>query len=79
MTEDFVTGLKIIREMSKEEIIDELMEAQRVAMIKRELGDLKAELISYRLAVVRKRMIEEAGMEEHQGAWGSHLSDKKDD
>jgi hypothetical protein len=76
MIEDFVAGLSLIREMSKEDIIEELIEAQRTHMNTREMSDLKAELIQFRLAVIRKRMIAEAGMTEHPGFLGTHLQDK---
>lgn len=56
-------GLKIIREMSKEEIIDELLASQREVMERTELDHLKRHLIQFRVAQVQQRLAEEADLE----------------
>jgi hypothetical protein len=78
MTENetgYEPGLELIREMSKEDIINELLEAQRLRMVQRKIGDLKNDLVQLRLAFIQKRMYDEAGLELHGGAFGTYAVD----
>jgi hypothetical protein len=56
-------GFKIIRDMTKEEIIEELVASQRVIMEAQTLDCLKQHLIHFRTVAVQKRLCEEADLE----------------
>lgn len=55
-------GFKIIKEMDKHEIIEELLESHRQHLETQELDPLKVALINMRTELFRKRSITEAGM-----------------
>jgi hypothetical protein len=66
----FNVGIEFIGEMTKEDIVKELMAAQQTHMETHSLSHLKAELIQLRLAIIRQRMIKEAGLKEEPGYLG---------
>lgn len=66
-------GFSIIGEMSKEQLIDEIVEHQRKAMRLLEIEQLKAHVIDFRMAETRKRLEEEAGIRVHHGILGTHV------
>lgn len=61
---EYRMGIEFIGEMSREDIITELLEAQRVTLEQRSLTGLKAELIQLRLAILRHKWMGEAGLKE---------------
>lgn len=63
-------GFKIIREMTKEEMVEELLAGQRVAMNKADLDTLKGYVIQARLHQTHERLMEEADIERPQGIFG---------
>lgn len=71
-------GIKFIGEMSKEELIEELIEAYRTSCAKREMTDLKHEVIQLRMAIVRDNMLKEAGLKATHGPLGM-MSIEEDD
>ena len=57
-------GFKLIREMTKEEMIEELLASQKRLMEAMELDTLKRYIIHDRQCQVTKRLVEEADLEE---------------
>lgn len=55
-------GFKIIRDMTKEEIIEELVASQRIIMEAQTMDCLKQHLIHFRVVAVQKRLCEEADL-----------------
>lgn len=58
-----LNGIKIIGEMSKQELIDELMNVQRSLLEETGMEQLKRHVINYRLAAFQRRLVAEAGIE----------------
>lgn len=56
------TGFKIIREMSKDELIEELLAAQKEVMQRTDVDTLKRHVITFRTAQVQQRLCEEADL-----------------
>jgi hypothetical protein len=57
-------GFKLIKEMTKEELIEELLAGQKEVMEAMEVDNLKRYVIHHRQTQVTKRLIEEADLEE---------------
>lgn len=71
-------GIKIIGEMSKEELIDELVAAQRKSWEGREMTDLKREVIHLRMTIIQESMIKEAGLKAEHGMLGMQIVEDDD-
>lgn len=56
-------GFKIIREMTKEEMIAELMKSQRILFEQQDEDTLKRHVIQARLMFTQRRLVEEADLE----------------
>lgn len=56
-------GIKIIREMTRDEMIDEITGTQRVMLEKEDTDALKRYVINFRLGALKRRLIDEAGFE----------------
>lgn len=56
-------GLNIIKDMSREEIVDELLDHQRSGFMKMEIDNLKHMLVMMRTDEYRARLHKEAGIE----------------
>lgn len=77
MTDQFdLSGIKLIGEMTTEEIIDELTDQWRKDLRGKEVSELKQMLIAVRIDRIQTRMIEEAGLVKHRGIFGTHLHEK---
>lgn len=76
MTEDFASGIKIISEMSKEEIVDELTAHWRSELMGKDMTELKKMVIGQRIHSIEERMIKEAGLVAHRGIFGTHLHEE---
>lgn len=63
-------GFKIIREMTKEELIEEILIAQREHLEKQEINDLKQAVITVRTHQTQHRLMEEADLEQPRGFLG---------
>lgn len=63
-------GFKIIREMTKEEMIEELLQAQREHLEKLGENELKQYIISVRTHQTQHRLMEEADLEQPRGFLG---------
>jgi len=70
-------GFKVIREMTKEEMIEELLAGQKEMMVTMELDSLKRYIIHYRQSQVTKRLVEEADLQDTP--WPSGLLGMGDD
>ena len=72
-------GFKLIKEMTQEEMIEELLASQRRMMEGMSLNDLKKYIIHDRQCQVTKRLVEEADLEDSpfgiQGLLGMNGSD----
>jgi len=60
------SDFKLIKEMTKEEILDEICKGQRDQLQMMEIEQLKSVLIDYRIGLFRKRLIGESGFDEHE-------------
>ena len=60
-------GFKLIREMTKEELVEEIITAQRDYYTKQEVDALKQAVITVRTHQVQHRLIEEADLEPPKG------------
>lgn len=67
---DDLLKYKLIREMSKEELIAELIDTTREHLEKHDISDLKAQVINGRMASVHERMLREAGLKQERGFMG---------
>lgn len=63
-------GFKIIREMTKEEMIEELLQAQREHLEKLGENELKQYIISVRTHQTQHRLMEEADLDQPRGILG---------
>jgi len=55
-------GFKLIREMTQEEMIEELLAGQKALMAEMDMDTLKKYIIHYRQGQVTKRLVEEADL-----------------
>lgn len=55
-------GFKVIGEMAKEELIEEILATQRIILDSMTMTDLKQHVVQGRVAAVTKRLYEEAGI-----------------
>lgn len=67
---DDLLKYKLIRDMSKEELVAELNESWTKELLKQDIGYLKSQVIQNRLMVVKDRMLREAGMRTEPGFLG---------
>ena len=66
-------GFGIIREMTKEELIDELLAHNRVALMTNPRAELRAMVVEFRLQELRNRLTAEAGISIVQSSvFGGH-------
>ena len=73
-------NIKIIREMTKKELIDEILSEQKEHLEDQSIEALKATVIDIRLQLVKKRLVEESDMEEVSRFFGgSFVRPKQDD
>ena len=63
-------GFKIIREMTKEELIEEILIAQKEHLERQEINDLKQAVITVRTHQTQHRLMEEADLEQPRGFLG---------
>lgn len=68
MTSEFnfpnASDFKLIKDLSREEMIDEIAKGQREQFEQMETNQLRSVLIDYRLGAFRKKMIMEAGFDD---------------
>lgn len=67
-------GFKIIKEMSKEELIDEILAGQRKELEEKELLELKSIVIEFRVLHTREALTKEAGLKRQDGPFGSSIT-----
>lgn len=58
------SGFKLIKEMTPDELLDEICQGQREQLSQMKIEQLRSVLIDYRIGIYRKRLIIEAGFEE---------------
>lgn len=70
MTDDFdnitASGFKLIKDMTTEELLDEICQGQRDQLKQMKIEQLRSVLIDYRLGIYRKRLISEAGFDNQE-------------
>jgi len=59
-----IFGIKPIAEMTKDELIEEIIEVNRVELLKMELPPLKANVTQLRLTDYKQRLLKDAGLRE---------------
>lgn len=80
MMSDFdLSGIRLIGEMSKDDIIEELTTAWRKDLSKKDITELKQMIIAVRIQRIQDRMIEEAGLVKHTGFLGTHFHEKDEE
>ena len=70
-----ISGIEIIGDMTKAQIIDEIQAANRKLLEAAELTELKGILIDARMNAYRQRLEREAKIEVHRNIFGSHIQD----
>jgi len=70
-----VIGFKIISEMSKEDLIEEILAAQRVKLDEMSDKHLKVTVINLRVEATRDALVKEAGVTIHDGPFGPSIVD----
>lgn len=59
-----MTGFKLIREMSREELIDEILMGNRMTLEGADDETLKTHVVNLRLTIYRRNILKEAGLTE---------------
>jgi hypothetical protein len=73
MTSDFnASDFNLIKDLSKEDIVEEIIRAQRANLMKKDLNELKKILIHARITTVHNRLVDEADLDEEPG--GEHIT-----
>ena len=77
---EFPTGFKIIKEMTKAELIKEILDNQEVQLKHMELIQLRSTVADFRIAEMTKRINKEAGIKVTRGflSSGVELDDESD-
>lgn len=77
----YLTGMALIGEMSREELIEEIMFHQRKTAETLTIKDLRANVANFRVQEMKKRIYSEAGMIEQQSIFGTSIvpEDSDDD
>lgn len=71
-------GINLMNEMTREDLINEILADQREILERAELPHLKAMVIDQRLAAYRERLEQEAGITVHRGILGSSVEDREE-
>jgi hypothetical protein len=72
-------GFKIIKEMTREELIGEILDNQRAAAEELDLSTLRHHVADFRIAEMTKRIHKEAGLKQVPGPFGMGvISEDKD-
>lgn len=74
---DMPIGFAVIKEMTKEEMIDEILAGQRARMMEESLPQVRAMVVNYRLDSIKRTLIAEAGLKE--SSLGSLYTDTEDE
>lgn len=69
-------AFNIIGEMTKEELIEEILANQRETLESHDIGNLKGLVVNMRLESVKQRLIEEAGLKVTPGLFGGIMEEK---
>lgn len=72
-----LTGFQFVKDMTKEQLIDEIAAHHRRLMDGMELNTLRANVVSLRVEEYKKRMMDEAGLE--PGPMGMYAVKEEDD
>jgi len=67
---DDLLKYKLIREMTKDELIAEMNESWTAELMKQDISHLKQQVIGLRLNTVKDRMLNEAGLKKEAGFLG---------
>lgn len=70
-------GIKPIKEMTREELIYEIIEVNRIGLEGQSMGQLKAGVAQLRLSDYKERLLKEAGIKE--GPIGMLVIDEEED
>lgn len=63
-------GFKVIKEMSKDELIEEILEGQRQELGNKDTTELKAMVVEFRVMHTREALTKEAGIITERGPMG---------
>jgi len=76
---EFPTGIKFIKEMSKEELIEEVTSNQRAQLEEMTVGSIRHLVADFRIQAVTKRIHLEAGLKVVPGILGGMLTSDEED
>jgi hypothetical protein len=76
---EFPTGIKFIKEMSREELIEEIAQNQRAQLEETELSSLRHIVADFRIKEATKRIHLEAGIKALPGFLGGTVVDEDDE
>lgn len=75
-----LSGIRLIGEMSKDDIIEELISQWRKDLTEKDMMELKKMVIAVRMHHIQDRMIKEAGLKQTPGFLGfPTLTEENDD
>lgn len=69
---DTAKGFKLIRDMTKAELIEEILAEQREFLLKAELDQLRLRVVQFRLHDVQQRLLAESGIDGVDFTWNSN-------
>ena len=73
-----IMGLRIINEMTREQLITELLAHQRRVLEKQDNATLKGHVVEFRVSEYRDRAIKEAGIVVDQSMFHTRVIDEDD-
>lgn len=76
---EFPTGIKFIKEMTREELIDEILVNQRAQLEEMDLNGLRHHVADFRIREATKRIHTEAGLKHVAGILGGMVVPEDED
>lgn len=76
---DDIFAIELIGEMSREQLIDEIQEHNRKALMTTDTAELKGLVINGRMNMYRERLEKEANVAIHRSIFGTHVHDKDEE
>lgn len=74
----FPIGIKVIKEMTREELIEEIITNQRAQAEAMDMKFLRANVVQFRIAEATKRIQAESGLKLESGLFGTTVSEADD-
>lgn len=66
-------GINFINEMTREDLVHEILAAQRVKLLVADITELKVAVINLRVEATRDALVKEAGLKTEGGFFGTQV------